>query len=180
MSFKKHNDFIKEEGESAVPRIYKKNRNVFLVITRTYNGNVVVYESILDSKRTISKLDTFWLDIDNKYQQKARKRKKPHDRVELNTIEKYGFGINVLNKNGKKWEFNFKQFKTQTFSVEVHDTGVSCFTVLNGKRYKVHHLHIESSSTMLIPTVKKVVATLCDLDKKQFISTTVYSTANKS
>ena len=99
-------------GIQAIPTIYNTCNNVFLVVARKKNGNVVVYEGVLDNKRNLKRIDIYWLDLEPSYRQKARKSGRRHDRSSLKKIDKLGYDMYVTKKiTPQKWEIQFKVYK---------------------------------------------------------------------
>jgi hypothetical protein len=131
-----------KSGIFAVSDLYKANSNIGLVITRRLNGNVVVYEVMLNSERHITSISMFWMDQDSKYKQKSRNKGKNNDREEFSVLDKYAYGIKVTYKSPQQWEFIFNRFAHKKFYFSVHSTGVSCFCDKDNIITKVHHLYI--------------------------------------
>lgn len=81
------------EGAKVTAALMKKNPNVLFTICRSCNLNVVVYEAIVDKKHTKrlhaeKPVYIYWLNLEAKYAQAARKKKQPHDCDELSFPER--------------------------------------------------------------------------------------------
>jgi Domain of unknown function (DUF4833) len=82
-----------QQGVKASRDLMQKNPNVLFVIARSCNLNLVAYEAVIDQKcgtRLFSDkpLDIYWLNLEKKYANAARKKQQPHDRDELSFIER--------------------------------------------------------------------------------------------
>lgn len=137
-------------GVDAIPDIYSQNKNIFLVVCRETNGNVVVFEACLSRNNHIKRIDKYWLDLDPNYKYKAIQRGTIRD--EFKMLDNYAYGIVVTNKEPQKWTFHFKRFPSQNLTVEVVNDKVSCFTSQQDrvKRYhqvKVHHIMVYLKKT---------------------------------
>lgn len=81
------------EGGLATSELRKKNPNVLFVIARSCNLNLVVYEGMIDTKshtklNSANPVDIYWLNLEKKYADVARKNKQLHDRDELSWPER--------------------------------------------------------------------------------------------
>lgn len=143
-----------EHGSDAIPDIYRQNNNVFLVICRKVNGNVVIFEALLDKNRNIKQIDKYWLDLDPVFKTKALKIRGT-TRDEFSMIDKYAYDIVITGKKAKEWTFHFKRFPSQELTIVVHDKKVSCFTVKNNSKIKIHHIYVymKKNSTIIVPLV---------------------------
>jgi hypothetical protein len=145
-------------GVAAIPTVYAQNSNVFLVVARKKNGNVMVYEAVLDANRNISNINSFWLDLEPSYKQNARKRGRLHDVDELSKIDYFGYGVEIIRKiTSQKWEIQFNQYK-QKMVIKVHETGVSLYRKgLKDEVQKVHHLFLHDRQVLnMLPTVDSI------------------------
>jgi hypothetical protein len=164
-----------KQGIEIVPFVFKSCPSVFLVISRSMNGNVIVYEAILNKKRDIVKIDSYWLEVDTKFKQKARQKKKETDRVELNLIESQLFTPKILKKhNTKLWEIKFKQF--ESVFIKSTKNGVSLIRKKTHKNQiikdKITNLHLYTQTTLAITTVPKYDIYGININKKKrFVET---------
>ena len=145
-----------KNGVDAIPSIYNVNQNVALVLSRRFNGNVIVFEIMLTKSRHIDSVTIFWLDLDPAYKAAKRKKNIPHDRDTFSAMDSLVYGITVGAKSSTRWDFHFNKFPKKAFFFEVHDTGVSCFCKSGGDKItKVHHLYIHDKPAfgILWPTV---------------------------
>ena len=80
------------QGGKVTAALRHKNPNTLFVIARSCNLNVVVVEALIDAQhptRLRSKpLDIYWLNLEAKYAQAARRRGSLHDRDELSWPER--------------------------------------------------------------------------------------------
>lgn len=99
-------------GLEALNTIQKYGNNVFLVIGRKKNGNVMVYEIRRNQQNgDFTHIDFYWLDLDPSYRAKARGKGKTHDRDEVSKLEKIYYGMSIVRKmNSQKWEVKFDQY----------------------------------------------------------------------
>lgn len=144
----------RHSGQEAIPDIYKQNKNIFLTICRKTNGNVVVFEALLDKNNCLKNIDTYWLDLDPDFRERAMKTRGTI-RDEFTLIDKYAYDILITEKHPKQWKFQFKRFPSQLLTAKVHDCKVSCYTNKNGINIKIHHMfvYMKSGSTKLLPLV---------------------------
>ena len=171
MSFKT-SSITDKSGLNAIPIVYQNNANVALVIYRRINGNLVVYEVELDSKRHIKSVDMFWLDLDTKYKRNSRKKGKSHDRDDFNKMDNHAYGITISRKLPTMWEFHFNRFSERKFFFLVNTSGVSCFSKKGSNTIKVHHLYIHDKPALgfLWPSVEYINLIGFDTSTKQRIS----------
>lgn len=78
---------IKEHGVDAVPAIRKIDPQVFLVVTRSCNGNAMVYRA------TKEEVQAHWLDLDPKTRRQARAKGRKHDVDTVKFYEQAGYGF---------------------------------------------------------------------------------------
>ena len=79
-----------DPSPTVTSEIKRRCPNVFLVILRQKNANVVVYEARVKSPGVFDRekpFDVYWLDIDPAYRATRRAQGIKHDRVELSAFE---------------------------------------------------------------------------------------------
>lgn len=158
-------------GVKAIPFIYKENSNIFLVIARKKNDNVMVYQAIVDDRGNLFDIEQYWLDLDPSYRVKSRSAGKTHDRDELSTLDYFAYGVEVVNKiTPNKWEIKFNQHP-RTMILEKHDKGVSLFSHETEVIKKIHHFFIHDRHIInLLPTVDFIdVVSFVVKDKKRVV-----------
>lgn len=166
---------IHKHGVAAMKDIYKIKPNVFLMIDRRLNGNLVVYEAVV-AQGAMEKIDVYWLDLDPKYKARARKRGRMHDRDEFCKMDHYAYGITVTHQAKTMWEFHFKRFPSQKFSVRLEQDGnTRCYTQIDDVEHKVHHVHIEDKPALgfLWPTVAYVEMVTYSLTTRALTTTRI-------
>lgn len=72
------------ESVKVTADLMKKNPNVLFVIARSVNINLACYEAVVDSKHPKRlnpdlPVHAYWLNLEPKYANAARKKKQPHD-----------------------------------------------------------------------------------------------------
>jgi hypothetical protein len=160
-SFKKHH-ITKYHGAKAVPHIYKHDTSVFLVLTKSQNGNVVVMRANLYKDGTFKKIDAFWLDLDPKY-----RTDKKHDRVEFTSMDAWAYGVTVHKKvSSREWIIVFNQLNTRKLRIIVDSNkNVKCWS--SNKTTHIYRLHINIQSHMFkIPKVVSIEMYGCKDHKK--------------
>lgn len=145
----------KKYGREAIRDVYKHNPNVFLVISRKLNGNLVVLEAELDNQRHLTKISEFWLDLDPAYVEKARKQGRLHDREEMTTFDLIAYSFTVEEKlSPTQWVLVFDKYKKKRLLISVHEKGVSCYCKQNSEMYKIFTFHIVDRTVMgMLPKV---------------------------
>lgn len=156
-------------GPEAIRDVYAHNRNVFLVISRKYNGNLVVLEAILNDRREITDIEMFWLDVDPAYVQVARKNGRLHDREELTSLDLVAYGFDLVNKiNPTQWVIHFRKYPKKDLLISVTETGTSSFSKKNGEMYKLFSFHIFDTTVLgVLPTVEYVEIISYNVKTKQ-------------
>ena len=156
----------------AMTLIYKESKNVFLIISRNKNRNLMVYEALTDLQGNLLGIEQYWLDLEPSYVQSARAKGRNHERDELSTLDYFGYGMEVKDKyRPDKWQVQFKQCP-QNMTLRTHKGGVSLYRKnARGEVQKVHHLHLHDRSRMgFLPTVDYVDITAFDVKTKQRIT----------
>lgn len=121
-SFKFHT--APNPGPTLLSEIKKQCPNVFLIMFRSKNDNVVVYEANINERGVLDKkkpIDIYWLDIDKAYRDPKRIHGILSDRVELSLLENtfvYGINIVYLKENGKGLKMKMKHFD-QEFTLQI-------------------------------------------------------------
>jgi hypothetical protein len=158
-------EVTKKSGKNAVSDIYRADPNVFLIMVRNYNQNLVCFRGNLDNQRNSTHIESFWLDIDPKYKEKARKQGKNDDYVEFNKIDRYAYGIKILRKiTAKTWKLSFARLPGQELTVSVGKHGISSYIEAPQEKdkpktiIKIHHLFVHDKPALgfLWPTVTKI------------------------
>ena len=158
MSFK-HTYFpTSESGVSAIETIFTHAPNVFLVISRKKNGNVVCYEALLDNDKNIVGIDVYWLDLDPAFRKKSRQKNRGSDRYELTTVDRMGYDIKIIDNSAKrKWKLCFKVY-SQHMTVVQHNDKIFLYRKgKNGKLQILKYLYVHDQNNGLgLPTVTSV------------------------
>jgi hypothetical protein len=157
--------------QEHIAQVYKHQPTVFLVVKRSKNANLVVYEAVLDDKRNLRAVDIYWLDLEEKYRVDARARGRMHDRDEFGPFDRGAYGITEERVGPREWTFRFNRFPKKTFTLRATDTGASCY---DGPR-KVHHLSVHDQPALgfLWPKVTDVKIVSVDTDTKKKHTETV-------
>jgi hypothetical protein len=142
----------KYHGAQAVKPVYAFDKTVFLVVTKSQNGNIIVIRAKLDTSYNIRKIESFWLDLDPTY-----RVNKNHNRVELSSLESWAYGITVQSKlNKKNWIIVFNQLNTTKLRISIDQRGAAtCWSY--SKNTKITRLHINLKHKFLrVPKVTSV------------------------
>lgn len=113
------------QGGKATAALMAKNPNVLFVVSRSCNLNLVVYEGVVDQKcptrlQSDHPLDIYWLNLEHKYAQAARKKHQPHDRDELSLIErKLAYGAKAKHKHHNDGTFKIKMNALKTLPLRL-------------------------------------------------------------
>lgn len=146
-------------GKAARKLIKKKHPSVFIIITRNYNENVVVYEAFENKEKQVD-ISSYWLLIDDAYRLEQRANGIAHDKEQLTYIEKkmaYGYtinrrngvlsgytsvDINKLKVRDKPHRFYLKYDKSKgkAHALYQHE---------NKKFYVINHVHVNDTVTKL-------------------------------
>lgn len=150
-------------GVSATADIRRHNRNVFMVIGRRKNGNVVVMEANVDRRGNITGIRQFWLDLDPKTKAKARKKGRVHDMDPFTKMDEYAYGIRVISEMPTRWTFCFKRFPSKIFTIRLTGTSAVVCETDTEQREKllVRHMYVRDKPALglLWPTVDSIVLT---------------------
>jgi hypothetical protein len=140
-------------GRQAVSFIKNAKPNIFLITTRSLNGNVVVYEAEVKNKK-ITGIKFYWLNLEPAYRSNV-------PLVEnCNLVEKYVFGYSVIEHNPRSMTIVFNKLKT----LEVHvvlttNNSVKCFVYIpkNSKtKIFIDYLYVYCQTKFFVPQVVHV------------------------
>jgi hypothetical protein len=147
-------------GPDLVKEIKKLKPNVFLVLMRSTNKNVVLYEAnivngVFDKHNPV---DVYWLElentIENQYLQKRRSKGITNDRDELNYFEKnYGYGCDVTFINPKDLKLVLK-CDPHPFRVKTTGLETKMFTVFDGTPYLLRSGYLEATKKINLLNLK--------------------------
>lgn len=103
-------------GKDAVAEILRQAPNVFCVVCRRRNGNVVLYEGLHQSGAL--KVDHYWLELEPSYMERARSGGRAHDRCEMSKLDNiaYGYESKTL-RPGQKIQLRLQQLPNHPFIV---------------------------------------------------------------
>ena len=75
---------------------------LLMIITRTDNNNMVVYQANVAGPGELGTppIHTFWFDVEPSYVRKRRKKGNVLDRVEFGIMDPRGYGLNISQRNG--------------------------------------------------------------------------------
>ena len=146
-------------GPASIHVIYEMNPKVFFVISRKFNGNVMVYSAVTKNNKMVG-VEMYWLDLEHSYRIRARKKGRKHDRDEVTLLQKvgYGFKANPLNIDQTLWNITFAKMNSYNITIEFNEEKQSASAYIDKeKTKKLHHVYLEDSKNPVgIPTVKKV------------------------
>ena len=137
-------------GVRAVEYLRQSNPNIFLMIVRSNNDNVIVYEQPLNQP-----IRYYWHDCDTKYQHKLRKQKKQTDVVEFNTMDRMAYGIKVVSQYADRTILKFNKFDTP---IEIKSTPNGRQAFLIGTERQIRYIYIQVKFILGVPSVSKVTA----------------------
>jgi hypothetical protein len=137
-----------ESGVLVAPLIRKLCPGVFNTMSRSKNGNVVVYEAILDPHNlSIVSLDQYWLHLDPSSRQKNLKH--GHDRKAFNILDRYGFDLQVVAKvTSYHWKVRFARLANHTLDLHVSSRGVVSLYDPVAPNKRIEHMHVETYNMM--------------------------------
>lgn len=144
-------------SDSFVTEIKKNCPNVFLIIFRNKNKNVVIYEAKTQDNKFNKEnpVEVYWLDIDPEYRKPRREKNINHDRVELTMIESsMAYGISHELLNDKELQITFNANSELPMRVKLSDKGASLFAIRNKIPYMIRSAYVASRETinLLKPT----------------------------
>ena len=160
--------------DEAIALVYEESPNIFLVISRNKNKNLMVYEAVLDAtKRKLLGIVQYWLDIEPSYVAKARAQGRFHDRDEICKLDLFGYGLQVLDRSRPdRWDLKFKQCPKYQMTMRIGKDDVGLFRrdITTKAVLKVHHLHIHDRAIMgMLPTVDRVDIVAYDKTRKKVV-----------
>ena len=145
-------------GLNAVSDILAANKNIFTVIARNNNGNVVVYEALLNDRKQLIGIDVYWLDLDPAFRRKARSQNRHTDRVALTKMDRFGYGMQVIRKKSPYiWKVKFQHFN-QDMTIAIRNNDVNLYRRRrDGELSKVSSIFIKNRSILGgLPTVESL------------------------
>jgi hypothetical protein len=130
-----------EHGDRLLNELHKIRPNIFLVMTRSKNKNVVVYEANIRNGQFDSKNPVvgYWLILEPSYRKIRRKKMIKHDFERFNMFENqfvWGFSIPSIGIDRKSLSFKFKADK-HAFYLKVTTCGKKArlYTKFNNATY---------------------------------------------
>ncbi len=137
--------------EDLLAKIHARHPTVFLIIKRSKNQNIVVYEAnivngVFDKDRPIS---VYWCDIDPAYRAKTRARGINHDRVELTSFEQsVVYGVTVSKRlSDKEVQFDFNA-EAHPCRVKYDGKSAKLFTLWEGTPYYVRSAYVAANDVL--------------------------------
>ena len=155
-------------GLQAVQYVRMSAPNVFAVIARKFNGNLMVYEAILNANRDIVRIVQYWLDLEPSYRA-AKPKERKHDRDSLSTFDTYGYGMTISDKTTAKcWKVQFNQFKKYDLEIKVTMDGVVATVVGESPDEEIFSMFLHDRRIAhLLPTVDKMDVVFIDRKTKR-------------
>jgi hypothetical protein len=140
--------FAPNPGKTLLSELHKRCPNIFLVIFRNKNKNVVIYESIMKDGK-IDSIDIYWLDIDENFRNN-RDKSILHDRSELTYFERaYVYGANITNFiTPLEVEIKFNADSSTPMRVKSSNGKSQLFVVYKGTKYMIRSLYIASTENI--------------------------------
>jgi len=150
-------------GPRLVERIRARQPDIFLVIFRNKNDNVVVLQAHHDGRRlrTVKPVETYWLKIDKSDIKKRIKRNGKHDRAELLFVESTLPGVyrvdTKLSSDRKSCRVAFNMLPKVPLMLQMVNGVPRLFFQRNEKTYMVKSIFIQSTENLfLFPLSKNV------------------------
>jgi len=112
------------------------NPNILFIISRSKNGNLVVYEAKLTNGQLDpnNPVEVYWMDVDPEYVQKRIKAGKTSDRTELNTLEKqFAYGLSSESLGGGRYKITLVALKERPVVVFVENGKPKALMTINGE-----------------------------------------------
>jgi hypothetical protein len=130
-------------GPNILKEIQEMCPNVFLVVMRSKNENVVVYEANIENGKfnKNNPVNVYWLNLAPEYRKGRRKRGILHDKEDLNLFErKFVWGCttkHVDQSNEKEVNFSFNVDSTHKMKLKITPCGKKArlFMVWKGNKY---------------------------------------------
>lgn len=138
-------------GKAAVYQILEEAPNVFCVVCRRRNGNVVLYEGL--SQGGALNVDHYWLELEPSYMERARAAGRGHDRCEMTKLDNIAYGYEAKSlKPGEKIQLTLQQLPNHPFIVTKRRKNgkdrVDAFIRVKNRLLKVHWVWIEDDGNL--------------------------------
>jgi hypothetical protein len=150
-------------GKEFVSEVKKRCPNVFLIIFRNKNLNVVVYElNVKDGKVNTEKpVDVYWLDVDPAYRNITRSKNISHDRVELNHFDNtFVYGVNSEFINDRECQIRFKADSSTPMRVKLSGTGASLYVVKDHDIFLIRSAYVAATENINLVRLRDNVTEL--------------------
>jgi len=136
----------------------RNSPNIFLVISRSKNQNLVIYEAVKSGSdfNAEKPVDVYWLDIDPEYVAKTRAKGVQDDRTELNMLEKqFAYGLSWTKHKDGGYELKLVALPEKLLHLELgHDGKLHCWTTIAGQRASLCYVYVNSvDRTLRLPKV---------------------------
>jgi len=142
------------------------NSNTLLIVRRSKNKNVVLYQANLNEDGTYNESEpvkAFWLKIEPSYIEKRRKGGYTDDRQGLNFLERQmGYGFSVQKTSPNAWLITFVSLPSRAGVVTLDKQGkpVLYATTKEGKKAIITEWYVDATENFIgYPTVKSVAVT---------------------
>jgi len=137
--------YVKYEQSEDSTRVLASPRTV-LIIEWTINSNVVVYQARMKDGELVDEdpLKAFWLEVDQHYVAKARRKGKQTDRRKLTNWEKrFTFGAETRRKSEGLHSVKILWAKKLALTLKLNDLGYPVLLGnINGERCIVKKLYV--------------------------------------
>jgi hypothetical protein len=168
-----------DPGPDFIKQLREQVPNIFLVLFRSKNQNVVVYEAQLNADASgfdeKNPIKCGWLDVDPEYRQPKRQQNQMGDYAELNYLEKkiglYDFQVTV--KNSKNLVMTLNAYPQVPMVIKfVSPSDIKCLTKYKDENYYISHLMIHASENILdlMNNIKQIQVHGVHLGTKQPVS----------
>lgn len=121
--------------DELVARVMREQPDTFLVVRRSKNSNVMVYQVNRDEHGQVRENEPvvgYWLLVEPSYRHERRHRGVAHDREEMTFVERnlaYGFASRIIRRADQQTElsFTFSQLANLPLTVLVQAAGAKLF-----------------------------------------------------
>jgi hypothetical protein len=167
-------DPVDVKGCDAVSHVLEQAPYAFLVVTRNYNGNVMVYEAY--GRKNEMKVTNYWLILEPSYREKRRQKNLNHDRENMNFAEKFVYGyqaekrksflkfsIRPLRGGGGAEGEDGVDYSLRVAYIKDRQTNVvrakAIYQHRDGHLYVINHVHVcdngaKEESNMSVPHIE--------------------------
>ena len=159
-----------EFGPHLVRTIMDRYPSVFLIVMRSKNQNVMIYEAnIINGKfDTNHPVDIYWLNLEPSYLQARRGRGIHHDREELNLIERklvWDATCQVVNDREIKFHLNIEPHPMRV-KLSTCGTKANLFTVWKGEGFMIRSCFVGATENLALLNLKDNLKelTFCAID----------------